>query len=241
MFESVAPGYDRMNRLLSLGMDRGWRRAAIRELAPGPDSLTLDLCCGTGDLLFALPKGSRTVGCDFTPAMLDLAREKAEAAQERHPLVAGDALRLPFRSGSFDRVVVGFGVRNLPDPEKALREMRRVLGPGGRVVILEFSQPKGRLVRWGHRLWLRIGLPLIARLASPGPEAYGYLRDSVIEFREPEAIAAQLRDSGFAEVSWRTLWFGTVAVHAARTPDGITGAPRESRRDTAAVRSSGHR
>ncbi len=216
MFESVAPGYDRMNRVLSLGMDQRWRRTALRDLAPTPGARTLDLCCGTGDLALGMPPGSTRVGCDFTPAMLGLAARKADAAGIRLPVVAGDALRLPFRTGAFDRLIVGFGVRNLPDHAAAFSEMRRVLAPEGRLVILEFSQPEGFLARLGHRLWMRLAVPVLARLGSPGPDAYDYLRDSVLEFPEPGTLARRLEASGFPQVSWRLLSFGAVAVHTAR-------------------------
>ncbi len=232
MFEAVAPRYDLMNRLLSFGLDQGWRRAALRDLAAKPDSRVLDLCCGTGDLGLGLPAGRLRVGCDFTPAMLEIAARKAVAAHRSFPVVAGDAMRLPFRSASFDRLIVGFGVRNLPDLPAAFREMRRVLYPGGRAVILEFSQPNGRLPRWGNRLWLRTGVPGLARLLAPGPEAYGYLRDSVLEFPKAETLAETLRAGGFDRVSWRPLGFGTVAIH---TAGPVIGERRGSGRGTGAA------
>lgn len=227
MFEAVAPGYDRMNRLLSFGLDQGWRRAALRDLKVKPNARILDLCCGTGDLGLALPRGPLRVGCDFTPAMLEIAARKARTGRVAFPVVAGDAMRLPFRPESFDRLIVGFGARNLSDLRAAFREMHRVLRPGGRVVILEFSQPTGRFARWGNRLWLRTGVPWLARLLAPGPGAYGYLRDSVLEFPEPEAIARTLASGGFERVSWRPLWFGTVAIHSGRAvTEGHPGSDR---------------
>ena len=218
MFESVAPGYDRMNRVLSLGLDQGWRRAAVAGLDLAPGSRVLDLCCGTGDLALLLPRGTRPVGCDFTPAMLAIARLKARRRGKMLRLVAGDALRLPFGSGVFAAAVVGFGIRNLPDLEPAFREIRRVLAPGAQLVILEFSRPKGRFVRIGHRAFLRSAVPRLARLAPSGAEPYDYLKDSILDFPEPGDLARRLRKNGFAAVSFRRLALGTVAVHRGRRP-----------------------
>lgn len=227
MFDAVAPGYDRLNRMLSLGLDQGWRREAIRDLAPGPGDRTLDLCCGTGDLALLLPEGAPAVGCDFTPAMLERAGEKAERKGRPLPRVAGDALRLPFRAGSFDRLVVAFGVRNLPDIGAAFREARRVLAPGGRLVVLEFSKPPRRIARFGHRLWLRLAVPGVARLAaarSGGADPYRYLRDSIFAFPEPEPLTDDLESAGFEGVRFRYRSFGTVAIHTADRRRGEASA-----------------
>ena len=216
MFESVAPGYDRMNRILSLGMDQGWRRAALGEFDCGPGSRILDLCCGTGDLALLLPPQLRPVGCDLTPAMLEIANAKAARSKTSLPAVAGDAMRLPFESEVFDAAVVGFGIRNLPNLETGLAEIHRVLVPGAKLVILEFSQPEGRLVRLGHGAWLRFAVPALARLAVSGAEPYGYLRDSILSFPEAGALANTLREAGFTAVSYRHLALGTVAIHSGR-------------------------
>lgn len=234
MFHSVAPGYDRLNRMLSLGLDQGWRRAAARELAPGPGDRTLDLCCGTGDLALLLPPGARTVGCDFTPAMLELAGEKAARRGAVLPRVAGDALRLPFRAASFDRLAVAFGIRNLTDRGAAFGEARRVLAPGGRLVVLEFSKPPRRIARFGHRLWLRLAVPGVARVAaagSGGSGPYRYLRDSIFAFPDPGLLAEELERAGFERVRFRYRSFGAVAIHTAEREGEPVGAgvPRGGR------------
>ena len=218
MFEAVAPGYDRMNRILSLGLDQGWRRQTLAALDLPARARMLDLCCGTGDLALLTPETLRTVGCDFTPAMLGIARAKGRAAGRPLPLLAGDAMRLPLRSGVFDAVVVGFGVRNLPDLHVAGREIRRVLAPGGQLGVLEFSRPRGAAARMGHRLFLRFAVPALARLSWSGTEAYGYLSDSILEFPAPETLRDHLVACGFDSVRWRALSLGAVAVHTARNP-----------------------
>lgn len=222
MFEAVAPGYDRLNRLLSLGLDRGWRKQAVADLDSRPGDRVLDLCSGTGDLALLLPDFASVVACDFTPAMLEIAGRKASARKVSLPRAAGDALRLPFRSESFRRVVVGFGVRNFADRAEAFREVRRVLAPGGRLVVLEFSRPPRRVSRFGHRLWLRFavpGLAGVAAAASGGAGPYRYLRDSIFDFPDPEEVAGRLAAGGFDPVRFRYLSLGTVALHTADLPD----------------------
>ncbi len=214
MFEAVAPRYDRMNRILSVGLDQGWRRAALKELDCPTGSRILDLCCGTGDLALLLPRELRPVGCDLTPAMLEIAETKAARRGGRFPGVAGDALRLPFPGGVFDAAIVGFGIRNLPDLETGLAEMHRVLAPGGKLIVLEFSRPEGRLVRFGHGAWLRLAVPGLARLTACGTEPYGYLRDSILSFPDARALAGTLAGAGFTRVSYRHLALGTVAIHS---------------------------
>ncbi len=219
MFEAVAPGYDRMNRLLSLGLDRGWRRAACDQLLAGlPGNRILDLCCGTGDLALQLPPGKQVVGCDFTPAMLRRAQIKEETAR-RVLWVAGDAMRLPFPDRSFDGAIVGFGVRNLPNLPDGLGEIRRALAPAGRLVILEFSRPERPGVRLLHRAWLRLAVPALAGLAAASGRApYAYLKESILDFPDAGELAGTIRSAGFTDVAWRTRAFGTVAIHSGIRP-----------------------
>ena len=235
MFEAVAPRYDRMNRILSVGLDQGWRRAALRELDCAPGSRILDLCCGTGDLALLLPRGLRPVGCDLTPAMLEIAAAKATRRRVALPGVAGDAMRLPFANGAFDAALVGFGIRNLPDLERGLHEIHRVLAPRGKLVILEFSRPENRVVRLGHGAWLRLAVPGLARLVASGGEPYDYLKDSILSFPDAGALARTLGGAGFSAVSYRHLALGTVAIHSGRS--GRRTAPR----DPAPEAENGHR
>ena len=231
MFEAVAPRYDRMNRILSVGLDQGWRRAALRELDCAPGSRILDLCCGTGDLALLLPRDLRPVGCDLTPAMLEIAHAKAARRRMAFPGVAGDAMRLPFANDVFDAAVVGFGIRNLPDLERGLAEIHRVLSPGAKLVILEFSRPESRVVRLGHGAWLRLAVPGLARLAASGGEPYDYLKDSILSFPDAGALARTLGGAGFGAVSYRHLALGTVAIHWGHRGRRIAprcGAPTEN-------------
>ena len=224
MFEAVAPRYDRMNRILSVGLDQGWRRKSLRELDCPPGSRILDLCCGTGDLALLLPPGLRPVGCDLTPAMLEIADAKARRRDTSFPGVAGDAMRLPFDGGVFDAAIVGFGIRNFPDLKRGLAEIRRVLAPGAKLVILEFSRPESRLVRLGHGAWLRLAVPGLARLAASGTEPYGYLRDSILSFPDARSLAGTLATAGFTGIAYRHLALGTVAIHSGRR-DNSPGSP----------------
>jgi len=222
MFAGIAHRYDLLNHLLSLGTDIYWRRAAVRRVAawlpPGQPRL-LDLCCGTGDLTRGMSRLGPVTGCDFCLPMLARGLEKLRRrAPGAHPvaLAAGDALQLPFSDACFDGLMVAFGVRNFADVDAGLREMRRVLRPGGVAGILEFSQPALPVFRplflfYFHRL-----LPAVGRLVSGRGGAYRYLPDSVAAFPDAPAFAAQLEGAGFSDVTWRRYTFGIAALHLAR-------------------------
>ncbi len=218
MFDRIAGRYDLLNSLMTAGLHHSWRaRAADRaELSPG-DSV-LDVCCGTGDLALELagrvsPAG-RVVGCDFSEPMLDLAREKAaERGAESVRFEWADALQLPYDSGRFDAVTVGFGVRNFADRDRGLREMARVLRPGGRLVILEFTAPRRPPFSTFYSLWFDRIVPVLGRLTD-NPEAYAYLTESVHSFPDPEGLAAKMDAAGLERIRWLLLAGGILAIHS---------------------------
>ncbi|MGQ0733044.1 MAG: bifunctional demethylmenaquinone methyltransferase/2-methoxy-6-polyprenyl-1,4-benzoquinol methylase UbiE [Acidobacteriota bacterium] len=221
MFDAIAPRYDLLNRLLSGGLDRYWRRRAIRALTlTGAESL-LDVCTGTGDVALAAVRGSRgakdVVGVDFAAEMLVRARDKAGAVRgpARVRFVRADATALPLRAAVVDRVSVAFGIRNVADPMAACAEMRRVLRPGGRLVILEFGLPVWTGVRGLYLWYFRHVLPRIGRLVSRHDAAYSYLPASVGAFPWGEEFAELLRTAGFGAVTTRPLSFGVVYLYVA--------------------------
>jgi len=226
MFDGIAPRYDLMNRIMTVGLDGRWRRMAAGEAALAPGDQALDACCGTGDLTFGLVDacpGCRVTGLDFTPAMIARAREKA-ASRERRGLpvprtfVAGDLLALPFSDGEFAAVTVGWGVRNVPDVPRAFREMARVTRPGGRVVCLESTQAPDGLGRRFHDLWLGRVVPILGRVVTGDPSAYAYLPASVAAFPRADELAAIMAGAGLVNVRYRRLGLGAVALHVGETP-----------------------
>ncbi|HZR95981.1 MAG TPA: class I SAM-dependent methyltransferase [Gaiellaceae bacterium] len=207
MFDRIAPVYDVMNRVMTAGLDRRWRRITVEE-AVQPGDRTLDACCGTGDLAIAArARGADVVALDFSERMLERARAKAPEIE----FVQGDMLALPFEDGSFDSVTVGFGVRNVEDLERGLQELRRVLRDGGRVGILEITTPRGRLAPF-YRLWFDKTVPLLGKVL-PGGSAYTYLPASVRRFPDVDALAQLLEESGFGDVRYRLFAGGIVALH----------------------------
>jgi demethylmenaquinone methyltransferase/2-methoxy-6-polyprenyl-1,4-benzoquinol methylase len=215
MFTAIAPRYDFLNHVLSLNIDRRWRRRAVGALGwqESPTGAYLDLCAGTFDLAAELLRQpafrGRVLGADFVIPILRLGRRKTT----RVLAVGADALELPFPDQSFDGCMVGFGVRNLADLDRGLGEMARVLKRGGRVVILEFSTPRAWPVRPLYRLYFRRVLPLIGRLLSKHTTAYSYLPDSVDQFPTPPEMAERMRQRGFATVDYQSLSFGIATVH----------------------------
>lgn len=225
MFSDIAGRYDLLNHLLSFNIDRGWRRRAIRELdwQRAPQGRYLDLCAGTLDVaaeLSATAGFSGTItGADFAEPMLRAGRGKGRPGSIS-PVVA-DALALPFGDASCDGALVAFGVRNLADLDAGLREVARVLRPGARFVILEFTTPPSALVRAGYHLYFHRLLPLIGGLVSGNRTAYRYLPESVAHFPGPEALADRMRHAGFDGVRFDLLTFGIAALHV-----GTTASPR---------------
>jgi len=225
MFGGIAPRYDLMNRLMTLGRDGPWRRGAAREAAPVPGDRVLDACCGTGDLSFTLAEacpGCEVVGLDLTAAMLARAREKAAARQRRGLLapifVRGDLLDLPFADGEFAAVTVGWGVRNVPDIPRAFAEMKRVTRPGGRVVCLESTQAPDGLGKCFHRVWMGRLVPLLGRVVTGDATAYAYLPASIEAFPRAEGLAAIMATAGLTRVRYRRFGLGAVAIHVGEAP-----------------------
>ncbi len=217
MFDRIAPRYDLLNRLLSAGIDVRWRRRAVDALARGPGSRVLDLCTGTGDLLLEFLRRhgrNRGLGLDLSREMLVRAAAKLgrAGADGRAGLCAGDALGLPFQDASFDGALVAFGIRNLGDAPAGLREMRRVLRPGGRAVVLEFSMPPGLLGR-AYRVYFTRVLPRLGGWISGDPSAYAYLPASVERFAAPGEFGALMERAGFADVRWQALTGGIAHLY----------------------------
>ena len=206
MFDRVAPGYDRMNRVISLGLDRRWRRRTIEALRVARGSCVLDLACGTGDLCADLgDAGHRAIGIDLSDGML-------HAAHTTAPLVRGDAQTLPFADAAFDGVVCGFALRNFVDLTAMLGECARVLRPGGRLSALDAAVPEHALLRAGNALWFRGVVPLLGRLLSRDPEAYRYLPRSTAYLPPPAELLALVTRAGFTDVTRTTMTGGSVQL-----------------------------
>jgi demethylmenaquinone methyltransferase / 2-methoxy-6-polyprenyl-1,4-benzoquinol methylase len=214
MFDRIAPVYDLMNRLMTAGLDRRWRRLTA-DAVVRPGDRVLDACCGTGDLALAAQAAGGTVtGLDFSERMLERARRKSSSIE----WVRGDLLELPFEDHSFDAATVGFGVRNVADLDRALGELARVLRPGGRLGILEITQPRG-LLRPFFKLWFDVLVPFAGKLL-PGGSAYTYLPASVRRFPGPDDLAGLMARTGFEDIRYRLLAGGIVALHTANRRDG---------------------
>ena len=219
IFTQIAPRYDLLNHLLSFNIDRRWRRAAIASLGweRQPAGVYVDLCAGTLDVSTELARQSgfrgRVISADFAEPMLRAGLRKTTGLTV-NPAVA-DALDLPLRDGDTDGAIVAFGIRNVTDVEAGMREARRVLKPGGRFVILEFSTPRNALARTVYHTYFHLVLPVLGRLISGHPTAYHYLPKSVANFPTEERLAELLRAAGFVRVTWRPLLFGIAAIHVA--------------------------
>lgn len=222
MFDRVAGRYDLLNSVMTAGLHHSWRVRAADRAVVGPGDSVLDVCCGTGDFSFELAgrvaPGGHVVGCDFSEQMLDLAREKAaDRGVESVRFEWADALQLPYDQGRFDAVTVGFGVRNFADRDRGLREMARVLKPGGRLVILEFTEPRRPPFSTFYSLWFDRIVPVLGRL-TPNPDAYSYLAESVHSFPGPEGLAAKMDAAGFERIRWLLTAGGILAIHSGVAP-----------------------
>jgi len=219
MFDGVARGYDRTNAVLSVGNAALWRVATVRAVDPKPGERILDIAAGTGTSSVALAKtGADVIALDFSQGMVEEGRRRNPNLQ----FVQGDAEKLPFGDAEFDAVTISFGLRNVQQPEVAIAEMLRVLKPGGRVVICEFSRPPLGVLRAGYHAYLRYVMPLIAGAASSNPEAYRYLFDSIREWPDQTVLSQWLRTAGFTRVGYRNLSWGVVALHRGRKPAGAS-------------------
>lgn len=222
MFDGVARRYDLTNAVLSLGQDRRWRRRTRQVLELRPEQAVLDLAAGTGVSTAELCRsGARAVACDFSLGMLRAGRGNRH---RRHvPFVAGDALHLPFRDAAFDSVTITFGLRNVVDTGAALREMARVVRPGGRLVVCEFSRPTNAAFRTVYYRYLMRLLPWIAERVSSNPEAYRYLAESIRGWPPQDELARAISATGWREVRYRNLTGGVVALHVAERASAGAG------------------
>ncbi len=228
IFDRIARRYDRMNRLLSLGLDRRWRRAAVGELELRPGGAYLDVGCGTADLPVEILRecpSARVTGVDVSEGMQAVAASKLARAgiAEAVTLTRADALELPFDPGRFDGVISAFCLRNVTDRPRALREMLRVLAPGRVAVVLDLTLPPNPLGRLVHRLHIRLIVPLAAAIIARDRAAYRYLVHSVEAFPSPTALAAMMAEAGFTDVRHRPLLGGTATILAGRKPTGTSG------------------
>jgi len=215
MFDGVARRYDLLNDLLSLGRTKAWRKVATQVIAPKPGMRILDIAAGTGSSSRPLADaGADVIPLDFSKGMLD-------AGRKRHPDLAftqGDALALNFNENEFDVTTISFGLRNTSDTSKALRESFRVLKPGGRIVVVEFSQPTNKIFRTIYLRYLMRALPAVARKVSSNPGAYVYLAESILAWPNQSGLAELIKAAGFGSVQWKNLTFGIVAIHTGVKP-----------------------
>ncbi len=218
MFDQVAAAYDRTNTVLSLGNDRFWRVATLRAVAPQRGERILDLAAGTGTSSMAfVPSGAHVVAADFSRGMIEEGRRRHGDVPNLE-FVQADATDLPFADGEFDAVTMSFGLRNVIDPRRALRELRRVTRPGGRIVVCEFSHPPSRAFNGLYRFYNDRVLPIVAKAVSSNAEAYDYLNESIRDWPDQPTLAGWMRDAGWDDAAYRNLTFGIVALHRGIRP-----------------------
>ena len=218
LFNSIASDYDRLNHILSLNIDKGWRRMAVKEIADKDSPVkVLDVACGTGDFTIEIAKkvsaGSEVIGVDISEGMMEIGKEKMLKAGVTAEMTVADCEARPYDQNTFDRIAVGFGVRNFEHLDLGLREMGRVLKPDGKLVILELSLPSNRLVRGCYMLYFQKILPMVGGFISGDRGAYEYLRTSVLRFPAPDKFIEMLKSAGFEQVEHRPLTFGICRMY----------------------------
>lgn len=217
MFDRVAERYDLLNSVMTAGLHHRWRQRAAERTELKPGDAALDVCCGTGDMTLELARrvtpDGYVIGCDFSEPMLDLARKKAGGDFPAARFEWADALQLPYDAGRFDAITIGFGIRNFADHDRGLLEAARVLRPGGRLVILEMTQPRRPPLSTFYSLWFDRIVPRLGSLSSD-PEAYSYLPESVRSFPGPQGLAEKMDAAGFTRIRWTILAGGIIAIHS---------------------------
>ena len=221
LFDNIAPDYDKLNHILSLNIDKGWRKKAVRKLVDTQEPLkVLDVACGTGDFTIEIAqkvaKGSEVIGVDISEGMMAVGREKIKKAGVSAELFVADCEDLPYSDNTFDRISVGFGVRNFEHLELGLSQMCRVLTPGGKLVILELSVPSNAFIRWCYKLYFLKILPAIGGMISGNRGAYEYLPASVLRFPGPDKFIPMLKSAGFAQVEHTPLTLGICRMYVAK-------------------------
>ena len=218
LFDNIAPDYDKLNHILSLNIDKGWRKKAVREIADVQQRVqVLDVACGTGDFTIEIARnvaeGSKIIGIDLSEGMMKVGREKIAASGVDALLEYGDCEALNYPENNFDRISVGFGVRNFEHLDLGLKEICRVLKPGGKLVILELSVPSNPIIRWCYKLYFLNILPMIGGMVSGNRGAYEYLPASVLNFPAPDKFIPMMREAGFSEVRHRALTLGVCRMY----------------------------
>ena len=218
LFDNIAPDYDKLNHILSMNIDKGWRKKAVKEIVDKESPLNiLDVACGTGDFTIEIAqkasKGSTITGIDLSEGMMKIGREKIAAASVDAQMVQGDCENLPYSDGEFDRISVGFGVRNFEHLELGLSQMCRVLKKDGKLVVLELSVPSNPIIRWCYKLYFLKILPAVGGWISGDRGAYEYLPASVLRFPAPDVFMEMMRNAGFNKVTHRSLTFGICRMY----------------------------